>query len=101
DLHLEPSSRRTAMPSRIVGLSLMVMGVAMLAGSLPAADDEKPKSGTIVGQLKSQTNTPEGKNTIIEVLAPGEEKARKYFVQFDPKIKGPIESVLKDVRAAK
>jgi len=34
------------------------------------------------------------------VLAPGEEKARSYFVQYDQKIKGPLPDVLKAVRAA-
>jgi hypothetical protein len=65
------------------------------------AQDEKPKSGTVVGELKSQKNTADGKNTIIEVLAPGEEKARSYHVLYDAKIKGPIETVLAAVRAAK
>jgi len=35
------------------------------------------------------------------VLAPGENKARKYHVLYDPEIKGPIDSVLAAVRAAK
>jgi hypothetical protein len=37
---------------------------------------------------------------VIEVLAPGEEKARSYFVQFDPKAQAPIPEVLSAVRAA-
>jgi hypothetical protein len=60
--------------------------------------DEK-RSGTIAGEVKG--TKPQGKNVVIEVLAPGEEKARSYFVQFDPKIKGPIPEVLSAVRAAK
>src|SRR5262245_15748746 len=59
--------------------------------------DEK-RSGTIAGEVKSKK--AQGKNVVIEVLAPGEEKARSYFVQFDPKIKGPIPEVLSAVRAS-
>jgi hypothetical protein len=62
----------------------------------PAANDTR--SGTIAGEVKSKKE--QGKNIVIEVLAPGEEKARSYFVQFDPKIKGPIPEVLKAVAAA-
>jgi len=62
---------------------------------------EKKRSGTVVGTLKSQKDINNGKNTQIEVLAPGEEKARPYFVNFDPKINAPIAAVLKAVRAAK
>lgn len=62
---------------------------------------DKKRSGTVVGTLKSQKDINNGKNTQIEVLAPGEEKARAYFVNFDPKINAPIVSVLKAVRAAK
>lgn len=84
-------------------LGLTVVGFCFLtAGFLDAAQDQKKKrTGMITGVLKSQKKTPNGKNTIVEVLAPGEEKARSYRVQYDPKVKGPIESVLKAVRAAK
>jgi hypothetical protein len=62
--------------------------------------DEHPeeRTGTISGEIKAKKE--QGKNIVIEVLAPGEEKARPYFVQFDPKIKGPIPEVLKVVSAA-
>jgi len=73
----------------------------LLCGFAAAAQEPKPKSGKIIGQLKSKKDTPDGKNTIIEVLAPGEEKPRKYHVLYDAKAKGPIESVLTAVRAAK
>jgi hypothetical protein len=66
-----------------------------------AAQEQKKRTGKLTGELKSQKATPNGKNTIIEVLAPGEEKARAYRVQYDPKAKGPIPSVLEAVRAAK
>ena len=84
----------------IVGTSLVVMW--MTVWGLPAAaQDEKPKTGTIIGELKSQKDTPDGKNTVIEVLAPGEEKPRRYHVLYDPKTRGPVESALAAVRAAK
>jgi hypothetical protein len=63
--------------------------------------DQKKRSGTIIGTLKSQKASKDGRNTIIEVLAPGEEKARSYHVMYDPQIKGPIPKVLAAVRAAK
>ena len=87
------------MTSRIVGL--YVLGFCFLTvGLLDAAQDQKKRSGMITGVLKSQKKSPNGKNSIIEVLAPGEEKARSYRVQYDPKVKGPIEPVLKAVRAS-
>lgn len=81
--------------------ALYVLGFCFLtAGLLDAAQDQKKRSGMITGVLKSQKKTPNGKNSIIEVLAPGEEKARSYRVGYDKKVKGPIEPVLKAVRAA-
>jgi len=70
------------------------------AGGGPGKDAPKDKnrSGTIAGEIKSKK--AQGKNIVIEVLAPGEEKARPYFVQFDPKIKEPIPEILRAVRAA-
>ena len=62
-----------------------------------APKDEK-RTGTVAGEVKSKR--AQGNNVVIEVLAPGEEKARSYFVQFDPKIKSPIPEVLSAVRAA-
>ena len=65
---------------------------------LDSPGKDAKRSGTIAGEIKSKKD--QGKNVVIEVLAPGEEKARSYFVQFDPKIQGPIPEVLKAVRAA-
>jgi hypothetical protein len=67
---------------------------------LKKQDDKEPdkRSGTISGEIKSKKE--QNHNIVIEVLAPGEEKARSYFVQFDPKIKAPIPEVLKAVAAA-
>ena len=86
--------------TRTVAASLTVIG--MIVGWNPcAAQDDKPKTGTIIGELKSKKDTADGKNTMIEVLAPGEEKPRRYHVLYDPKAKAPISSVLEAVRAAK
>jgi hypothetical protein len=67
---------------------------------LKKQDGKEPdkRSGTISGEIKSKKE--QNHNIVIEVLAPGEEKARSYFVQFDPKIKAPIPEVLKAVAAA-
>ena len=77
----------------------VVFALAAVCG-LSVAQEPK-KSGTIIGELKTQKDSKDGKNTMIDVLAPGEEKARTYFVNYDPKIKGPIPSILAAVRAAK
>lgn len=61
--------------------------------------DAEKRTGTISGVVKA--TKAQGKNVVIEVLAPGEEKARSYFVQFDPKIKGPMPDVLKVVKTAR
>jgi hypothetical protein len=65
------------------------------------AHAQEPKSGKIIGEIKTQKDTKDGKNTVIDVLAPGEEKARAYFVQWDAKVMAPMPDVLKAVRAAK
>jgi hypothetical protein len=62
--------------------------------------DNKASGRTVVGKLKSKIDTPDGKNTNIEVKAPGEEKARKYFLIYDPKLRKPLTKVLHAVRSA-
>jgi hypothetical protein len=83
--------------AKLSGMSIVLGWMAMCTS--PHAG-EKPKSFRVIGELKSQKNTPDGKNTFIEVLAPGETKPRKYHVLYDPEKSGPIESVLAAVRAA-
>jgi hypothetical protein len=68
------------------------------AGRGKGASKGGKRSGTIAGEVKSKK--AQGNNVVIEVLAPGEEKARSYFVQFDPKLKGPMPEILTAVRAA-
>lgn len=88
------------MMRKLVGLGL-VAALLAVCGSRDAAHAQDKRTGSVVGQLKSKKDTPNGKNVTIEVLAAGEEKARPYRVQYDPKVKGPIPEVLKAVRAAK
>jgi hypothetical protein len=85
---------------KIVGISFLA-ALLVACGYSIAAQEPKKRTGKLTGELKSQKASPNGKNTIIEVLAPGEEKARSYRVQYDPKVKGPIPKVLDAVRAAK
>ena len=79
----------------------MTLVFTLLVVSGPSVAQEPKKSGTIIGEVKGQKDTKDGRNTMIEVLAPGEEKARSYHVNYDPKIKGPTPAVLKAVRHAK
>lgn len=92
--------RQNTTRARTTGMHLAITWM-LVCGFPAAAQEQKPKSGRIIGQLKSQKNTPDGKNTFVEVLAPGEEQPRRYHVLYDAKIKGPIEPVLAAVRAAK
>lgn len=62
---------------------------------------QNTEGGSVVGKLKSRSNTPDGKNTNFEILAPGEQKPRKYHVLYDQKLKCPMPKVLEAVRAAK
>jgi hypothetical protein len=81
-------------------VSFVAIGV-IACGGTGASQEPKKRTGTIIGAVKAQKETKDGKNSIIDVLADGEEKARSYHVVWDAKIKAPIESVLKSVRAAK
>jgi hypothetical protein len=95
---------RTWFVQALTGVLLVssVQGLVMSGTGQEALAQDKQqekRGGTIIGELKGRQD--KGNNTIIEVLAPGEEKARRYFVNYDPKIKGPIKSVLAAVRHAK
>ena len=91
------------MVTRWIGLGfLFVLAVACASGTAQEKKaGDKKRTGTVTGEVKSQKPTPNGKNTFLEVLAPGEEKARTYRVMYDPKVKGPIAKVLEAVRASK
>lgn len=83
-------------------LSLLCLAFAclLLWGIGNEVQSQEKRKGTISGEIKSKKDTPNKKNVIIEVLAAGEEKARPYRVQYDPKVKGPIPEVLKAVKAS-
>jgi hypothetical protein len=78
------------------------LAVTLLAlfGAGGKAPGQEPRSGTVTGEVKAKKDTNDGKNTVIDVLAPGEEKARSYHVQYDERAKGPLADVLKAVRGA-
>lgn len=82
-------------------MAVLVGLVGCLVPALATSQEEKKLTGTIIGEVKSQKNTADGKNTMLGVLAPGEEKAREYHVLYDAKRKGPIPEVLHAVRSAK
>jgi hypothetical protein len=82
-------------------LTSLTATLLVLAGTGSAAPGLDERSGSITGEVKSKMDSKDGKNTIIEVLAPGEEKPRAYHVIYDQKAKGPVPDVLKAVRAAR
>ncbi len=84
----------------LLGYGLVALAFMVVAGS-EAGQEKKKRTGTVTGTIQSSKKSPNGKNQIIEVKAAGEEKARPYRVQFDPKAKGPIPEILEAVRAAK
>ena len=86
--------------TKVIALATtLAFGLMVLLGV--SNGQESKKSGTVVGEVKAQKDTKDGRNTMIEVLSPGEEKARSYHVTYDAKIKGPVPSILAAVRAAK
>jgi hypothetical protein len=89
--------RSMSRKSLAISLAVALLG---LGGAADEALGQEPRSGTVTGELKAKKDTNDGKNTVIDVLAPGEEKARSYHVQYDEKIKGPLPDVLKSVRGA-
>ena len=62
--------------------------------------DKKERTATISGVLKSRTEVKNTKHLIIEILADGEEKPRRYAVPHVPNEKGPITEVLGNVHKA-
>jgi hypothetical protein len=84
-----------------LGRTLAIALVASIGWLGSAGGQDKKRTGSVTGEIKSKKDTPNGKNVILEVLAAGEEKARSYRVQYDPAVKGPLVDVLKAVRDAK
>jgi hypothetical protein len=81
-------------------LASLVVAMLMICGSGPSAQAQERKSGTLTGVIKSKKPTPNGRNVILEVLAPGEEEPRPYRVNYSPEVKGPLPKVLEAVKAS-
>ena len=86
--------------SRKFSLICLAFACLLLWGISNEAQSQEKRKGTISGEIKTKKDTPNKKNVVIEVLAAGEEKARPYRVQYDPKVKGPIPEILKAVKAS-
>lgn len=82
-------------------IRLLGVFVVTVVGFAIVAAEPETKGGVGRGELKSTKNINNNKNTMIEVLSPGEEKPRKYFVNHDAKLMGPPPKVLDAVRHAK
>lgn len=81
------------MLQKLVSASV-VIALLIMCG-IGNAQGQKKRTGTIIGELKSIKDAPNKRDTIIEVLAPAEEKARRYHVGAQQK------TLVAAVRAAK
>jgi hypothetical protein len=79
--------------NKIVGLWVIIALAAM--GDTAAAQLKKLRTGTTIGELKSITLAKNKRDMVIEVLSPGEERARRYTVGAQQK------EVIAVVKAAK
>jgi hypothetical protein len=83
---------------------IVAMFVFAVAGershSTAQAKDKTERTATVSGVLKSRIELKNSKNVIIEILADGEDKPRRYGVPYVPKGKGPITEVLGAVNKA-
>jgi len=88
----------------ILGL-ICVHATLCVSWAVVAQDErDKERTGTIVGELRSRTASKNGKSVTIEILAPGEDKPRKYLVAYnpnDPKAEAPFKVLLEAVNAAR
>src|SRR5262249_9323321 len=67
------SPEEGTMSVRTIGGSLVVAWV-LLCGLWSTAQEPKPKTGRVIGEVYSRKDTPDGMGAIVEVLAPGEVK---------------------------
>lgn len=86
---------------RTILVAALFTGLLVLCGRYDTVQSQEKRTGSVTGEIKTKKDTPNGKNVIIEVQATGEEKARPYRVQYDPKAKAPLADVLSAVRASK
>lgn len=80
---------------------MSIITAALVVCCQTEAQEKKKRTGTVTGEIKSSKPAPNKINHLIEVLADGEEKERKYRVAYDPSVKGPNKKVLEAVKAAK
>ena len=66
------------MLQRFVGVSVVVALLATCA--IGNGQLKKLRTGTTIGELRSVNAAKNKRDTVIEVLAPGEEKPRRYTV---------------------
>ncbi len=92
---------------RAFAMLLMASGCQILCSPLAPmvhGSDDKERTGTVSGELKSRTEAKNGRSVTLEILASGEEKARRYFVAYNPKdptAEKPFKELLAKVNAAK
>lgn len=67
----------------LASIGLLIASGAFLA--CPAQEKVKVRTGTVTGVLKSRKDAKNGRSVTLEILAPGEEKARSYFLAYNPK----------------
>ncbi len=79
-------------------------GLACGIANAAAPPKDAERTGTVSGKLTSRKDAKTGKSVTIEILGDGEEKARTYFVAYnpkDPQAKEPFEKLLAVVNTAK
>lgn len=54
-------------------------------GESAAQDKAKERAGVVTGEFKSRKDAKNGRSVTLEILAPGEEKARAYILSYNPK----------------
>lgn len=92
---------------RISTIGLFTCFLASLCAQWPALaqdKDDKKLTGTLIGELKARIDSKNGKSVTLEILAPGEEKSRRYLVAYnprDPKAEAPFKKLLAKVNTAK
>jgi hypothetical protein len=73
-------------------------------GESAAQDKAKERAGVVTGEFKTRKDAKNGRSVTLEILAPGEEKARAYLLSYnpkDPKAKGRYLELVALVDAAK
>ncbi len=78
--------------------------LAVVCGLSDSTAQDKERTGSVIGVLVARKDAKNSKSVTLDILATGEEKARAYFVAYnpgDPKAKGPFLELLALVNTAK